>query len=519
MAQYLLGIDNGGTVTKAALYTADGTELAVAKAKTRTLYPHPGHIERDLGEFWAANAQVIAQAIRQARIDPAEIAGVAAAGYGAGLYLVAEDGTPAWNGIISTDSRAKDYVERYYRDGTFDRVLPKICQSIWAAQPAALLPWFRDHRPDVLEKTRWILSCKDYIRYKLTGEPLCEITDSSGTSLVDVHDLVLDPALLDAFGISALREKFPPIHGSGEICGRVTRAAAQQTGLKEGTPVAGGLFDVTACAIASGLVDPEKLCVIAGTWSINEYVSRAPVNSRTVFMSSAYCMPGHWLILEASPTSASNLEWFVSELLQGGRKDASADVGAAFDECSGLVAGVAAHESEIAFLPFLYGSNAGPNASSCFIGMHGWHTKAHLLRAVFEGIAFSHKTHVDQLMAHRDRAAAVRFAGGAAKSSVWLQMFADVLQLPVELTAAQELGAMGAALCAGVAVGMFASFPEAVSRMVKVTSAVQPSSGTRSVYEDKYRRYQSYVTALRAVWDEPTARDAAPTTRRAGGDA
>ncbi len=505
MAKYLLGIDNGGTVTKAALYTAEGAELAVAKARTKTLYPHPGHIERDLDGFWAANAQVIAEVIRRTGVDAVDIAAVATAGYGSGLHLIAEDGSPAWNGIISTDSRASSYVQRYYGDGTFERVLPRICQSIWAAQPAALLPWFRDHRPDVLEKTRWILSCKDYIRFKLTGEPLCEVTDSSGTSLVNIHTLVHDPELLEAFGLSGLRDKFPKIHRSNEICGRVTRAAAAQTGLREGTPVAGGLFDVSACAIASGLVDPEKLCVIAGTWSINEYLSRAPVKSPTLFMSSAYCMPDLWLILEASPTSASNLEWFVSELMQGGQKNDSTEGAALFDECSRLVTSVTAHESEVAFLPFLYGSNAGPNASSCFIGMHGWHTKAHLLRAVFEGVAFSHKTHVDQLMAYRAPATTVRFAGGAAKSALWLQMFADVLQLPIEVTATQELGAMGAALCAGVAAGMFGSFPEGVSRMVKVSSTVEPDRKLKSVYEDKYQRYQSYIAALRTVWDKPKA--------------
>ena len=233
MAKYLLGIDNGGTVTKAALYAADGAELAVAKARTKTLYPHPGHIERDLDGFWAANAQVIAQVIRQTGIDAADIAAVATAGYGSGLHLVAEDGSPAWNGIISTDSRASSYVQRYYGDGTFERVLPRICQSIWAAQPAALLPWFRDHRPDVLEKTRWILSCKDYIRFKLTGEPLCEVTDSSGTSLVNIHTLVHDPELLDAFGLSGLRDKFPPDPPlrrdlrTGHACGRGADGAAR----------------------------------------------------------------------------------------------------------------------------------------------------------------------------------------------------------------------------------------------------------------------------------------------------
>ena len=495
MAQYLLGIDNGGTVSKAALYAEDGTELAVAKGRTKTLYPAPGHIERDLDELWAVNAQAIREVLQAARVSGKDVAGVATAGYGGGLHLIQADGTPAWNGIISTDSRAAGYVKRFYGDGTFQKLLPLICQSIWAAQPAALLPWFRDHHPEVLEKTRWILNSKDYMRFRLTGEPLCEVTDSSGSSLINIHTLEHDPEILAAYGLSGLRDRFPSIHRSSDVCGRVTRAAAEQTGLLEGTPVAGGLFDVTACAIACGLIDPAKLCTIAGTWSINEYVTPAPVQAPDLFMSSAYCMPGLYLILEASPTSASNLEWFVQELMSTGTS--------AFEEANRLAASVAPQDCDVAFLPFLYGSNAGPNASSCFINMHGWHTKAHLLRAIFEGVVFSHRTHVDQLMAYRNKASAIRFAGGAAKSPFWLQMFADVLQLPVEVTASQELGAMGSAMCAGVAVGMFGSFPEAVSRMVRVTSTVEPDRALAAVYQDKYGRYQDYIAALRTVWDRP----------------
>jgi L-xylulokinase len=405
------------------------------KAKTRTLYPHPGHIERDLDEFWGANALVIAQVIRLAKIDPSDIAGIAAAGYGSGLHLITEDGRPAWNGIISTDSRASAYVQQYYRDGTFARVLPKTCQSIWAAQPAALLPWFRDHRPDVLEKTRWILSCKDYIRFKLTGEPLCEVTDSTATSLVNIHSLVHDPELLNAFGISALRDKFPRIHKSGEICGRVTRAAAEQTGLKEGTPVAAGLFDVTACAIASGLIDPEMLCVIAGTWSINEYVSRKPVESPSLFMSSGYCMPGYWLIGE--PDVASNLGWFV-RAHAGGRGRPCRGLGS-----SRVQQARRQRRRSRATSPFCPSCTEARRAEYVVLLMHGWHTKAHLLRAVFEGSPSPIRP-ISIVMTYRDRVAAV--ASLERREVVDLAaVFADVLQLPVEVTATQELGARGAA--------------------------------------------------------------------------
>jgi len=499
-ARYLLGIDNGGTITKAALYDTSGTELAVSSVKSEMIFPHPGHAEKDVDALWAANVRVIGEVIGKAGKRAGEIAGIAVTGHGNGMYLTGEDGRPAHNGINSADSRATPYMERWYRDGTFDRVLPKICQPIWAGQPAPLLAWFRDNHPKELERTRWVFMCKDYIRWRLTGEAFGEVTDYSGTSLMNVRDFRYDADVFAAYGLEGAAAKLPPVRRSSDICGRVTRAAAAETGLAEGTPVAGGMFDIVACAVATGITDTDRLCLIAGSWSINEYISPSPVQHRDYFMSVAYCMPGYWLIAENSPTSASNLEWFVSELMKGERRDAREGGRSVYDECNDLVGGVPPEKSDILFLPFLYGSNAGPHASGGFIGLHGWHTKAHLLRAIYEGVTFSHRTHVDRFLLVRPPARAARIAGGAAKSDVWLQIFADVLQLPIEVTASEELGAMGAAMSAGVGVGLFSSFEEAVSRMVRVSRTVEPDTGKKAVYNEKYAEYGKCIGALKSIW-------------------
>jgi L-xylulokinase len=497
---WLMGIDNGGTVTKAALYDASGREVAVASVKTEMLFPHPGHTEKNLDALWAANVRVISEVMKRAGAAPAEVAAVAVTGHGNGMYLVGPDGSPAHDGINSADSRAAEYVARWNADGTYERILPHTCQSIWAAQPAALLAWFTDHDPAALERTRWIFMCKDYVRYRLTGEAFAEVTDYSGLNLMDVHTLCYDASVLDAFGISHVRDKLPPLRKSGEICGRVTARAAAETGLAEGTPVAGGLFDITACAIGTGITSPDKLCLIAGSWSINEYISPAPVQDHDLFMTSKYCIPEYWLITEASATSASNLEWVVSELMQGESREAQATGGSVFDAVNGMVQAVAPADSEVLFLPFLYGSNVGSKASAGFLGLRGWHGKGHMLRAVFEGVVFSHKTHIDRLLGYRAGAQAARIAGGAAKSAVWVQMFADVLQLPIECTACEELGAMGAAMCGGVGVGIFGSFEEAAAQMVKVSRIVEPQAGNQQIYLDKYGRYRRHIEALRAAW-------------------
>jgi L-xylulokinase len=217
-------------------------------------------------------------------------------------------------------------------------------------------------------------------------------------------------------------------------------------------------------------------------------------------MTSVYCIPGYWLISESSATSASNLEWVVSELMEGERRDVQAKGGSVFDTVNAMVESIAPEDSDVLFLPFLYGSNAGPKASAGFLGLHGWHGKAHMLRAVYEGVVFSHKTHVERLLGHRTGAQAARIAGGAAKSGVWVQMFADILQLPIELTACEELGAMGAAICGGVGVGLFSSFEEGVQRMVRVSRTVEPRKEKREIYHEKYGHYREYIKALRAAW-------------------
>ncbi|WP_026894394.1 FGGY-family carbohydrate kinase [Clostridiisalibacter paucivorans] len=496
MEKYLIGIDNGGTMSKAALYNLLGEEVAASCYKTNTIMPSPGFTERDMEEMWQANVKAIKDVINTSKIDPRDIVGVATTGHGNGMYLVDEEGKPSYNGIISTDTRAKKYVEKWYEDGTFEEVLPKTMQSIWAGQPVALISWFKDNKPEVLEKTKWIFMCKDYIRYRLTNETYAEITDMSGTNLMNVRDVKYDRDLLKKFGIEEIMDKLPPIKYSSDICGYITKEVAEITGLVEGTPVAGGLFDIDASAIATGLIEEEKLCIVAGTWSINEYISKKPVISKDLFMTSIYCMKDHWLTTEASPTSASNLEWFISEIMEGGDKENCC----VYDNVNDLVKGISPEDSNIIFLPFLYGTNVDADAKACFIGLSGWHKKPHLLRAIYEGVAFCHRAHIDRLLKYRDKPEAIRIAGGAAKSEVWIQIFADILQTPIEVTTSTELGALGAAICAGIATGDFESFKSASDSMVKVAYTCYPNKDNKEIYDKKYNLYKKSIEVLTPLW-------------------
>lgn len=488
MSKYYMGIDNGGTVCKVALYDNKGTELALASRKVEMIYPEPGHTEKDMAEFWAANVEAITEVVKTCGIDPNDIAGIAPTGHGNGMFLVDGEGNSVGNGIISTDSRAAKWVEGWYADGTAARINKKTLQSIWAAQPVSLLNWFKENKPGDLAKTKWVLMCKDYIRFMLTGEAFAEITDYSGTNLVNVVEADYDDELLKEFGILDQKDKFPPLRLSTDICGKITDEVAALTGLAPGTPVMGGFFDIDACAIATGLTDDQDISIIAGTWSINQFISRKPVGATELFMTSIYAIPGYWLVSEASATSASNLEWFIKNLMDG----------ADYDEVNSMVASIKPEDSSVIFLPFLFASSAG-NVPSCFLGLQGWHSRAHMLRAVFEGIVFGHKLHLDRLMKHRGPARSVRISGGASKSRVWVQMFADILQMPIEITEAEEIGTLGAAIGAAVGAGEYENFESATDAMVRISRVVEPDKAKAQIYSEKYETFFRYIEALKNI--------------------
>jgi L-xylulokinase len=508
MPRYLLGIDNGGTVCKAALFACDGTEIAAAGRRIETVEPAPGHCERDAEALWRNTATAIREVIARAGVAAADIACVACAGHGNGLYLVAADGAPVRPGIYSTDSRAQSYSDAWRAAGLAERVRPLTAQCLWAGQPNALLAWLRDHEPETLARARWALMCKDYTRLRLTGEAAAELTDMSGTSLLNVVRGDYDDELLALFGLADLRRLLPPLVQSTDLCGTVTASVAAETGLIAGTPVAGGLFDIDACGLAAGMVDERQMSLVAGTWGCNLYVAREPLIDPDLFMTSCYAVPGWYLMLEGSPTSAANLEWFTAELLGA----EAAQGRSVYDVANELVASVDPTESDLLFLPFLYGSNAHPSAKACLLGLEARHTRAHVLRAVYEGIVFAHHWHIQRLLGFRPAPECIRFTGGAARSAVWVQMFADCLQLPVEIPAGSELGALGAAICAAVACGEYPDYPAAVAAMTRLDRRHEPDPVLGPVYAAKYNRYQRAVAALDSLWS------AAPATPCSQGD-
>lgn len=498
--KYLMGIDNGGTFSKAALFDENGKQISVASVPTVTITPKSGYTERDMNELWRVNAEAVRTAIEKSGIDSGDIAGVSFSGHGKGLYLVDENGDPAYNGILSTDARAWAYVEQWAENGTKEKVYQKTYQDILACQPVSILAWMRDNEPEALKNTKYIFAVKDYIRYKLTGEAYAEYTDFSGGNLINLTTHDYDKELLTYFGLEEIWDKLPPLKYSSDICGYVTDEAAAITGLPAGIPVAAGMFDVNACGIASGLSDEEQMCMVAGTWSINEFIRKEPVTNGTVALNSMFCIPGYYLVEESSPTSAGNMEWFIRNLMSAEKAEAKEAGGSVYDVTNKWVEDIEPQDCNIIFLPFLNGSNEDALAKGTFIGLTAYHDKHYMLRAVYEGIVFSHYTHVRKLLVNRERPQSIRLSGGAANSDVWVQIFADVLQIPVDVIEDKELGAQGAAIAAGIAAGIYPDYKTAIEKTVTISKTINPRPEYKDIYEEKYQTYRAVIDGLSGVW-------------------
>lgn len=497
--KYLIGIDNGGTFSKAAVFSENGEQISVSSIPTTTITPKSGYTERDMHELWQVNAKAIKTAIIQSNINPNDIKGVSICGHGKGLYMIDKDGNPTYNGILSTDARAWEYVKRWSENGTKEKVFDKTFQDILACQPVSILAWFKDNKPDVLKNTKYIFSVKDYIRFKLTDEAYGEYTDFSGSNLINLTTKNYDEQLLSYFNLKEIYNLLPPLKNSFDICGHVTKEASVLTALPQGIPVAAGMFDVNACGIATGLSNEQQMCMIAGTWSINEFIRKQPITNKTVSLNSMFCIPNYYLIEESSPTSASNLEWFIKNLLSF-EKQSSKDNKEFYQKINKWICEIDPKENNIIFLPFLNGSNENALAKGSFIGLTAYHNKKHMLRAVFEGIVFSHYTHVKKLLENREKPKSIRLSGGASNSDAWVQIFADVLQIPIDVVQNKELGAHGAAMAASIAAGIYKNYETAIEKTVKINKTIYPRKEYAEIYAEKYKIYKSVVDSLSETW-------------------
>lgn len=479
----LLGIDSGQTVGKVGLYDVEGREVASASAPTDTSTPQPRWMERDMEQVWLQVAAAIRDVLAQVRSAGPEVPvlGVGVCGHNDGAYPVDAALAPVRPAILATDSRAHEYSARTSTGESGQRALALTGQVPFAASPASVYAWLRDHEPERYQAVRWALFCKDWIRLRLTGRLATDPTEASA-SFADLHRWQWSAEAFELFGLPELLAVMPPIQESVAPAGTVQPAAAAVTGLDVGTPVITGAHDVDAAALGIGAIHPGAASVVLGTFSINQVVSDRPICDPR-WQARAFLEPGRWLHMSTSPAGAVNLDWAIRRLgplTAAGDPDPAAAIAEAMTGSS--------FDAPL-FLPFLYGSPHGDAAPASWRGLRGWHGRPEMLHAVLEGVAFNHRTHLRGLQEVFAIERPVRVCGGGARSTDWTQLLADVLDLPVEVTDATEAGTRGAALLAGIGTGIYADLDDAVERTVHVVRQQEPRATRVSYLDDRYAEY------------------------------
>jgi len=450
-------------------------------------------------EVWQVCVQAIRMAIENSGVNAKDIVAVGVTAHGDGVYMLDQRGEPVRPGILSLDSRAWEIIQKWTTEGILDEALALSGQYPNLAAPATLLAWVKKNEPQNYERIHYFMFCKDWIRYKLTNRIATDPTEAS-TSFTNVMTQEYSPEIFSLLGLDEMYSKAPEIIGPFEFAGKVTREAARETGLLEGTPVGTGLHDVDACALGTGCIHPGQLSVIAGTYSINQIISSRPVLGKD-WACRNFLTPGLWNCMSISPASATNMEWFLREICPAEIEKAVQKNQTIYEFANKEIGQIIDEDICVYFLPFIYGSPYGEKANAGFLGIRGWHTRAHLLKAIFEGVVFNHKTHVDFLRSVLP-ATEVRLAGGGSKSKIWSQMFADALELRTVVTDAEETGALGTAICAGIAAGIYDTPDHAIESTVRVLEVYVPDPEKSKKLLAAYEVYTDIIRSLLPTWQK-----------------
>ncbi|WP_336762340.1 FGGY-family carbohydrate kinase [Asaia sp. VD9] len=489
----LIGIDCGSTTAKSVIFAPDGRILGVGQARMAQVTDIPRHVERDLHETWLAVAATIRSALADAQLSGEAIAGIGVTAHGDGVFLLDRQANPLGHGIMSLDSRAYGIHELWKREGLLDRLMPIAGQRPYPYSASTLLAWLREHDRARYDAIGTVFFAKDWLRFCLTGQIATDRTEAS-TAFTGLLSQEYCPEILEMLGLSAVAPALPVMLDSCDRAGTVSAAAAALTGLREGTPVSAGLHDVIAAAVGLGQIQPGDMTVTAGTFSINEVLRDRPVTGAEWACRSGF-RKGLWNCMAISPASASNLEWMA-------RYVAPEDPDSAARLIDGAIAKF--HSGRMArqiplYHPYLFGSPFETPATASFLGVQSWHDRFDLFEAMIEGTIFNHRHHVEDLL-RTGAVNSIGISGGGSRRPEIGQLFANIFGRGVATSPVREAGALGAALTAGVACGMFASLEDAVKAQSVQPRCFEPDAELSAYFDVIYARYTAIARVLEPFW-------------------
>lgn len=486
--ELLLGLDISTTGAKALLVDAAGEVAASATTPLTLSTPRPLWSEQDPGDWWQGMARSIRQALEQAGARGQQVRAVGLTGQMHGLVLLDAAGEVLRPAILWNDGRTGAQCDAIRQRIGREHLIQITGNDALTGFTAPKILWVREEEPHIYDSAAHVLLPKDYIRYRLTGAFATDRAGGAGTLLFDLKARTWSDEIVEALGIP--KGWLPPTFEGTEVTGEVSQAAAEATGLAPGTPVVGGGGDQAAQAVGVGAIEPGIVALTLGTSGVVFAATAEPfVEPEGRLHAFCHAVPGRWHFMGVMLSAAGSLQWYRDALAPGvSFDDLSTEAAQAPPGCEGLF-----------FLPYLSGERTphpDPLARGAWVGLTLRHRRSHVTRSVLEGVAFGLK---DSFRLIQGAGAAiideVRISGGGARSALWRQILADVLDTPLVTVNTTEGAAFGAALLAGVAAGMFDDAAAACRAAIRATGETRPGPNA-AFYPPYYERYRALYPAL-----------------------
>lgn len=497
-AIYFLGIDVGTGGTRALIMDCAGRMISSANASHDAFVsPRPAWAEQEPRDWWRACGVSVRDALRKADLESEIIAAVGFSGQMHGAVLLDAAGEVIRPAIIWCDQRTEKQSQELAKSVGVKRLIELTCNPPLTNFTLTKLMWVREHEPENWARVRHVLLPKDYVRFRLTGEHAIDVADASGTLMLDVANRRWSREVLEATGIPSAW--LPRLFESSDVCSRISAEGAAATGLKAGTPVVAGAGDQAAGAVGMGIVRAGVVSATIGTSGVVFAATDRPaLDPRGRLHTFCHAIPGRWHIMGVTQAAGLSLRWFRD------RFGAGTDDGRnPYDRLAAEAARVPAGAEGLFWAPYLMGERTphlDPNVRGALVGLTASHTRAHVVRAILEGVAFSLKDTFSIFDEMRVEVAKIRLGGGGARSSLWRQIQADVYGREVETIRVEEGAAYGAAILAAVGAGNWRSVDEATDAIVETASRVSPNAESSAVLQKNYATYRRIYPALRSVF-------------------
>lgn len=498
--KYVLGIDVGTGGTRALLVGREGEIVSSATCEhVPFASPKIGWAEQDPHDWHNATGMAIREAIASAGANASDIAAVGLAGQMHGAVLLDENDEVLRPALIWCDQRTQAQCDWLNSKLGERKIIELTCNPALTNFTLTKLLWVRDNEPEVWKRFRRVLLPKDYVRMRLTGEHAMDVAEASGTLMLDVAHRRWSEEMLSSAGLPM--SCVPKLYESPEVCGRINAAGAAHTGLKQGTPVVAGAGDQAGGAVGMGIVRAGAVSATIGTSGVVFAATDTPaMDPKGRVHTFCHAVPGRWHVMGVTQAAGLSFRW-LRDLVQTTNN-------VSYDDLTREAATVPAGSDGVLWAPYLMGERTphlDPSARGTLTGLAASHTRAHVTRAVLEGVAFSLKDTFSLFDEMKVPVRNVRLGGGGARSPLWRQIQADVYGQEVEILAAEEGAAYGGALLAGVGARFWNSVDEACDAVVKVQQRVAPNSKSVDALKTQYQNFRRLYPALKPLFAQMTS--------------